>query len=146
MQSVLVTINVVRSNPTKFVSDIWLAGRWVFFPGAPVSSTNKTDRHDITEILLKVALNTINKTSSGAREFTSLFCRIRFAQSVVFVRCFVDHCIVYPCSLSLRYPQTFLITYLLYSQYSYLESNDTTNSYRSVFYLVVYINIDCGYI
>ena len=25
----------------------------------PVSSTNKTDRHDITEILLKVALNTI---------------------------------------------------------------------------------------
>jgi hypothetical protein len=27
----------------------------------PVSSTNKTDRHDITEILLKVALNTINQ-------------------------------------------------------------------------------------
>ena len=26
--------------------------------GTPVSSTNKTDRHDITEILLKVALNT----------------------------------------------------------------------------------------
>jgi hypothetical protein len=25
----------------------------------PVSSTNKTDRHDITEILLKVALTTI---------------------------------------------------------------------------------------
>jgi hypothetical protein len=26
----------------------------------PVSSTNKNDRHDITEILLEVALNTIN--------------------------------------------------------------------------------------
>ena len=25
-----------------------------------MSSTNKTDRHDITELLLKVALNTIN--------------------------------------------------------------------------------------
>jgi hypothetical protein len=38
----------------------WLAtGRW-FSPGMLVSSTNKTDRHDITEILLKVALNTIN--------------------------------------------------------------------------------------
>ena len=38
----------------------WLAtGRW-FSPGTPVSSTNKTDRHDITEILLKVALNSIN--------------------------------------------------------------------------------------
>ena len=28
-----------------------------------VSSTNKTDRHDITEILLKVALNTIALTN-----------------------------------------------------------------------------------
>jgi len=28
----------------------------------PVSSTNKTDRHDITEILLNVALNTITLT------------------------------------------------------------------------------------
>ena len=38
----------------------WLAaGRW-FSPGTPVSSTNKTDIHDITEMLLKVALNTIN--------------------------------------------------------------------------------------
>jgi hypothetical protein len=31
-----------------------------FSPGTPVSSTNKTDSHDITEIVLKVALNTIN--------------------------------------------------------------------------------------
>jgi hypothetical protein len=31
-----------------------------FFPDIQVSSTNKTDRHVITEILLKVALNTIN--------------------------------------------------------------------------------------
>jgi hypothetical protein len=32
----------------------WLAtGRW-FSPGPPVSPTNKTDRYDITEILLKV--------------------------------------------------------------------------------------------
>ena len=34
--------------------------RW-FSPGTPVSATNKTDCHDITEILLKVALNTINQ-------------------------------------------------------------------------------------
>jgi hypothetical protein len=34
-------------------------GRW-FSPGTPVSSTNKTDRHEITEILLKVAISTIN--------------------------------------------------------------------------------------
>jgi hypothetical protein len=37
----------------------WLAtGQW-FSPGAPVSTTNKTDHLDITEILLKVALHTI---------------------------------------------------------------------------------------
>ena len=38
-------------------------GRW-FSPGTPTSSTNKTDRHDIAEILLKVALNTKNQIKS----------------------------------------------------------------------------------
>ena len=33
--------------------------------GPPVSSTNKADCHDITEILLKVALNTINPKSKS---------------------------------------------------------------------------------
>jgi hypothetical protein len=36
-------------------------GRW-FSPGTPISSTTKTGRHDIAEILLKVALNRINKS------------------------------------------------------------------------------------
>jgi hypothetical protein len=35
-------------------------GRW-FSPCTPASSTTKTGRHDIAEILLKVALTTINK-------------------------------------------------------------------------------------
>ena len=35
-------------------------GRW-FPPGTLASSTTKTGRHDIAEILLKVALNTINQ-------------------------------------------------------------------------------------
>ena len=35
-------------------------GQW-FSPGTPASSTTKTDRHDIAEILLKVALNTKNQ-------------------------------------------------------------------------------------
>jgi hypothetical protein len=41
-----------------------VADRW-FSPGPPVASTNKTDRHDITEILLKVALNTIKQTNNN---------------------------------------------------------------------------------
>jgi hypothetical protein len=64
MQSVPITTNVVSSNPAhgevhsiqhyliKCVNDT--TGRW----RTPVSSTNKTDLHDITEILIKVALNT----------------------------------------------------------------------------------------
>jgi hypothetical protein len=35
-------------------------GRW-FSPGNPASPATKTGRHDIVEILLKVALSTINQ-------------------------------------------------------------------------------------
>ena len=37
-------------------------GRW-FSPGTPAFSTTKTGRHDIAEILLKVALNTKNQSN-----------------------------------------------------------------------------------
>jgi hypothetical protein len=54
----------IRARCTPLCDKVcrWLAtDRW-FFPGPPVSSTNKTDRHDITEILFKVSLNTIKQT------------------------------------------------------------------------------------
>ena len=38
-----------------------MTGRW-FSPDTLVSSTDKTDCHDITEILLKVTLNIISQT------------------------------------------------------------------------------------
>ena len=41
----------------------WLAAARWFSSCPPVSSTNKTDRHDITEILVKVALGTTKQTS-----------------------------------------------------------------------------------
>ena len=44
----------------KFISDLWQVGG--FLPVLRVSSTNKTDRLDITEILLKVALSTLTLT------------------------------------------------------------------------------------
>jgi len=43
------------------VTDQW------FSPDTTVSSTNKTDRHDIIEILLKVALNTITQAHTQTR-------------------------------------------------------------------------------
>ena len=41
-----------------------LAHGWWFSPGTPVSSTTKTRRHDIAEILLKVALKHQNQIKS----------------------------------------------------------------------------------
>jgi hypothetical protein len=57
----MVATDVVGARSTALcdkVCQLLVARRW-FSPGPPGSSTNKTDRHDITEILLKVALNTI---------------------------------------------------------------------------------------
>ena len=45
-----------KHNMIKFVSDLRQVG---FSTGIPVSSTKNNDHHDITEILLKVCLNTI---------------------------------------------------------------------------------------
>ena len=77
MQSEPITTNVVSSNTlrrgvldTTLCDKVcqWIAaGRW-FSPGTTVSSTNKTDRHDIDEILLKVALNTITLTHNTPYE------------------------------------------------------------------------------
>ena len=56
----------------QFVSDF----RSVVSLGTPVSS-NKTDRHDMTEIVLKVALNTISITIS-LQNFLMLFIYLDF--------------------------------------------------------------------
>jgi hypothetical protein len=73
MQSVPITTKIVSLNPThgevysmhhyviKFVSDLQQVSG--FPPGFPVSYTIKTDCHDITEILLKVALSIITLTT-----------------------------------------------------------------------------------
>ena len=37
------------------------------YSGTPDASTNKTDRHDITEILFKVTLNTIDQRNRSWR-------------------------------------------------------------------------------
>ena len=49
---------------TQYNSLFVTCDRSVVFSGTPVFSINKTDCHDITEILLKVALNTINHQPS----------------------------------------------------------------------------------
>ena len=45
MQSMPITTNVVSLNSSHGLLDT----TWWFSSGTPISSTNKTDRHDITE-------------------------------------------------------------------------------------------------
>jgi hypothetical protein len=53
----------MSSNPAQLVSDLRLFCGFMWFSlGTLVFPTNKIDRHDIAELLLKVALNTIKKT------------------------------------------------------------------------------------
>jgi hypothetical protein len=75
MQLVPITTKIVSLNPNHgkvyliqhyvlkslSVTCSTLAGLW-FSPGTLVSSTNKTDCHDLAEILLKVTLNIITLT------------------------------------------------------------------------------------
>jgi hypothetical protein len=50
-------VYAIQHYVITFVSDLRQVGGIL-----QVSSTNKTDRHDITEMLLKVALNTKTQT------------------------------------------------------------------------------------
>ena len=64
----LCTVNCLNPEKSKLAINIleiflycYATGRW-FSARPPVSSTNKIDRHDITEMLLEVALSTIKPT------------------------------------------------------------------------------------
>jgi hypothetical protein len=54
----------------------WLATARCFSPVIPDSSTNKDDRHDINEILWKVALSTIKKTKPNPVDKCIFFPRV----------------------------------------------------------------------
>ena len=54
----------------------------VFSASPPVSSTNKTDRHDIAEILLKVALNTIKLKPFAGNRFSGVIISVLTSSAV----------------------------------------------------------------
>ena len=54
---------ITKKGASDKVYQLLARGRW-FSPSTPASSTTKTGRHDIPEILLKVALNTKNQIKS----------------------------------------------------------------------------------
>ena len=81
----------------------WLAtGRW-FSPGFPVSSIYKTDCHNISEILLKAALNTIKLNKTKFKQVEQMFPWLQRLQifglfSVILsgYRCsLMQHCLIF---------------------------------------------------
>ena len=94
----------IRARRTTVCDKVcqWLAcGRW-FSPGAPVSSINKTNRHVIAEILLKVALSTMKQTNKANYFVFCIFCALD-----LFVNCMAV--VLYPLTLflSILRPQIF---------------------------------------
>ena len=63
-------------------------GRW-FCPGTPASSTTKTGCHDIAEILLKVALNTIRSINQLEPGHKITFCVWLI---YIYIICVFCHC------------------------------------------------------
>jgi hypothetical protein len=76
----------------------WLAVGRCFSQIASVGSTNKTDCHDITEILLKLALNAITLIliSLLAYRLTCSFCII----TLLIVNCILPYCYVKVISIT----------------------------------------------
>ena len=68
---ILLRWGVLNTTLCDKVCQCLAAGQW-FYPGTPVYSTNKTDHQDITEILLKVALNTKTITPNTILQFFSV--------------------------------------------------------------------------
>jgi hypothetical protein len=62
-----------RNDKIDYISLSVTCDRSVVFSEYSGSPTNKNDRHEITEILLKVALNTIKKTNKQTNNQTNDF-------------------------------------------------------------------------
>jgi len=99
-----------------------LARGWWFSPGAPASSTTKTGRHDIAEILLKVALNTINQIKSSLRGVCKTYWQLRVHVSKSFCVGFCGPLLFYFCFLF------------------FFCSNFSQKKTESHIYLFIYIN------
>jgi hypothetical protein len=79
--------------------EVYLIQRYVVFSGYCGFSTNKNDRHDIIEILLKVALNTIDQTKPIEVFFITIGlysymhkCSLTIFSCYIYILAFFWHC------------------------------------------------------
>jgi hypothetical protein len=116
-----------------------------FSTGTTVFSINKPDRHDITEILLKVALSTITLT------LTPLNCAVGSLINTKIIHFECCSCNLYDQSLSVNYQRSIVLLYLIASvqcinidesgQINYLDKVEQINlciahSFRGVLLII----------
>ena len=77
----------------------WLATGRGFSPGPPVSSTNKTDSHNVAEILLKVVLNTIKQPNERKWLIVHTFVFAKFCRSAFQQTVNIPYCALRPVNL-----------------------------------------------
>ena len=81
---------LIRARCTTLYDQVcqWLSTSRRFSPGPPVSSTNKTDHHYITDILLKVALNIIKQTNNKLLKWCWKISRFLYANNNCYILSF----------------------------------------------------------
>jgi hypothetical protein len=104
----------------------WLATGRCFSPGTPVSSTNRTDSHDITEILLKNVVSTIKSTNQLllSRYYVILFffCYYVFIMSLLCYAIIVLLCRYYVMPLLCYYVVTMFSTNVFHKTCSHMNT------------------------
>jgi hypothetical protein len=83
---ILLSRGVLDTTLCDKVCQWFAAGQW-FTLGTSVSSTNEADRHDKTEILLKVALNIINSMLLFC--YMYIDCHTVYRKEIFYVVCYV---------------------------------------------------------
>jgi len=97
-----------RKWKKKFTSCLLAHGRW-FFPGTPASSTTKTGRHDIAEILLKVAL-TVKHNKHNSRCKIYIFSRVHNASEPYIFVLKVSNKKKFDCHFRVLFPSSYVYT------------------------------------
>jgi hypothetical protein len=106
-----------------------------FSPGGLVSSTNKTDRHDITEILLKVVLNTIHlnlflKTGiKGAFTFVRIHCQF-FPSNLLQIKDYHLHTTFSPQKITLSTQLSAFISYIIVCLHCQVSPSNSLHTFN----------------
>ena len=117
--------------------------RSMVFLCSPVSSTNKTDRHDITEILLKVVLNTIKQTKNTySQKHVVLYYMFMWSTTVKMCvpKWFDQSCLPFVCDIFFLYILLRCLIYILLFNFKFYNCTEvySVNIWLCLFFLYIF--------